>query len=263
MQKYFEIFRVTWAEYLSYRLNFILWRFRVFLNLLIIFFLWSSIYAGQSRLFDYTKVQILTYILLSSLIANFVMGTRTTEIAQQIIQGDIINYILKPVSFFKYYLAKDLADKFINFIFAFFEIGLLIVLFKPDLYIQKDPLALFSFIILFLIGTLISFFINISLSFIGFWTTEVWAPRFIYFVLISFLSGAYFPLDILPKPLYYLLLATPFPYLYYLPTKIYLQGVSTDILYAIALSLTWVYLSYKFSKLLWQKGLKNFSFYGR
>ena len=110
---------------------------------------------------------------------------------------------------------------------------------------------------------MISFFINLSLSFIGFWSVEVWAPRFIFYIIVFFFSGSYFPLDILPRPIYLLLMLTPFPYLYYLPTKIYL-GMPTDlfILFA-AISLIWLFVSYKLTLKIWHTGIKSFSFYGR
>lgn len=263
MKKYFEIFRTTLAETLVYRLNIILWRLRNLLNLFIIYFLWNSIFEKNQILFGYTRSQMLTYILLSSLISGFVFATRTVDIAGQIIQGDIINIILKPINFFKYHLARDLADRLLTIFFATIEISAIIYFFKPEIYIQQNFLILLIFLIFVFFGVLISFFISISLSFIGFWTPETWSPRFIYFILIFFLSGTYFPLDILPRPIYYLLLATPFPYLYYLPTKIYLSGAKPDLFFAMIVCIVWIFLTYRLAKFLWNKGLKSYNFFGR
>lgn len=263
MRKYVEILRTTIEEYFAYRLNFVLWRLRMVLNLFLIYFLWNSIFEGEGSLFGYSREQMLTYILLNFLVSNFVLGTRTVDVAGQIVRGDIINYILKPISFFKYYLTRDLADKLLNFSFALFEISLIFVFFKPQIFFQKDPLVFLYFVVFGLLGTFISFFISLSLSFIGFWTSEVWAPRFIYFILVFFLSGSYFPLDILPKPIYYLLLLTPFPYLYYLSSIIYLKGLTGSLAFEISVSLVWVFLSYKLARFLWNRGLTTYSFFGR
>jgi len=263
MKKCLEVFRITLGQYFAYRLNFILWRFRMILGLFIIYFLWQSVFEERESLFGYSKTQMLTYILLSSLISNFVLATRTVDVAGEILSGDIINYILKPISFFKYYLARDFTDKLLNIFFASIEILLIIILFKPPVFFQNNVSVYALFIIFIFLGTLISFFVNLSLSFIGFWSNEIWAPRFIYFILIFFLSGTYFPLDILPKPIYYFLLLTPFPYFYYLATKIYLQGISHNLFVGVLISLIWVYLSYNLAKFLWQKGLKSYSFFGR
>jgi len=263
MKKYLEVFRITLGQYFAYRLNFVLWRFRMVLNLFIIYFLWHSVFEGKANLFGYSQTQMLTYVLLSSLIANFVLGTRTGDIAAEILSGDIINYLLKPISFFKYHLARDLIDKILNVALAVGEIVLILIFFNPAVYFQNNFLIYLPFIIFIFLGTLISFFINLSLSFIGFWSNEVWAPRFIYSILIFFLCGTYFPLDILPKPIYYFLLLTPFPYFYYLPTKIYLSGINSFLFIEIIICLVWVYLSYIFARFLWQKGIRSYNFFGR
>lgn len=263
MKKYLEVFRITLGQYFAYRLNFILWRFRVVLNLIIIYFLWQSIFEKRRALFGYSKTQMTTYILLSSLMANFVLGTRTVDLANEILSGDIINYLLKPISLFKYYLARDLADKILNLVFAVFEISLLVVFFRPRIFFQNNFLAFFLFGVFIFLGTLISFFLSLTLSFVGFWTNEVWAPRFVYMMVIFFLSGTYFPLNILPKPVYYLLLLTPFPYFYFLPVKIYLFGFDNLWVVEMVVAFVWVYLSYQLSRFVWQKGIKSFAFFGR
>lgn len=263
MQPYFQVFKVTIAEYFVYRLNFILWRARVVLGLLIVYFLWSSFFEKSQLIFGYSITQMLTYILISGLVSNFVLASRTQDVAGEIVNGNIINYILRPVSFFKYIAARDLADKAMNIIFTIFEVVLIILLLKPTLFVQTNPLYLVLFFVFLGLGVATSFFINLMLSFVGFWTPEVWAPRFIFFMIVFFLSGSYFPLDILPPPIYHALLLTPFPYLYYLPARIYL-GVDSSLLpfYLIA-SAGWMMITYFLAKKIWQKGLLTFSFYGR
>lgn len=263
MKKYIEIFRTNAAYYLAYRLSFILWRVRQLMSLFITFFLWSAIFEKNVHILGYTKETILSYILLSSVISGFTIATRTGDVSTEIIQGDIINYLTKPVSFFNFQLARDFADKMFNFSFAIFEILLVIFLFKPPIFIQRDIWVYPIFFFFILIGAVIAFFLNISISFIAFWTTEVWAPRFILYIFLPFMAGSYFPLDILPRPIYYLVLATPFPYLYYLPAKIYLSGVDPFILFEMGLGLLWVFISYKMALFLWNRGIKSYSFFGR
>lgn len=235
----------------------------MFLNLLIIVFLWTSLFEGRRALFGYSETEMFTYILLSSLIANFVLASRTANIAQEIVDGSIMNYILKPISFFKYTLTRDLADKVLNIIFGIVETAIVIILFKKNIVVQTDVFVYIVFFMFFFFGLCISFFVNLMLSFIGFWTVEFWAPRFIFFILVFFLSGMYFPLDILPKPLYFAFLLTPFPYLYYLPTKIYLHGFSQPILFESTMCVAWLLITYKLTKYMWAKGMKSYAFFGR
>ncbi len=247
---------VTIKEYFAYRLNFLLWRLRTFLNLLIILFLWEAGLKSSPSLLE--KQAFFSYLIYAVTISYLVLGTRTTDIAGEINSGAIVNTLLKPISFFRFYFYKDLADKMINLSFALFEAFLALKIFQIKLLL---PQQIVLGVILLANGIMISFFINLLLSFIGFWSREVWGPRFIFFILVSFLSGAYFPLNLLPKIIYLILLLTPFPYLYYLPTKIFLG--ERFPLFVIFLSFFWFFLTYLITKKIWRLGNKNFSFWGR
>ncbi|QQG44008.1 MAG: ABC-2 family transporter protein [Candidatus Roizmanbacteria bacterium] len=263
MKKYWLFFKANVDFYFVYRLSFILWRVRNILGFLIIYFLWSSIYSGKTVVFNYTQEQMITYVLAISFTNALIIASRTTDIASEIVSGDIINYLLRPVSFFSLVITKELADKIVNGIAAVIEIVLLVLIFQPHIFIQQN-LSVYPFVFAaLLIGAAITFFLSLSLSFIAFWTSEVWAPRFIYFVLISMFAGTFFPLDILPPLLYNFLLATPFPYLIYLPTKIYLTGISGDNIKLLGIGIIWAVVFYFVAKKIWQKGLMEFSFYGK
>ena len=260
MQPYITIFGLTLKEYSVYRLNFILWRVRRFVQLLIIFLLWYAVFDTQSSFGSYPKSEFLSYILFSNLVSNFVFGTRTYDIAGEINDGKIINILLKPISFFRYYLTRDLADKTLNTLFAFIEVFIVIILFKIPLF---TPTNIPVFLIFLLNGLFITFFTNLMLSFIGFWTTETWAPQFIFFVTLSFLTGSYFPLDILPPLLYKLLLLTPFPYFFYIPTKILIGSSVSIFSFEMLISVIYVFVSFKLAMFMWKKGNMSFSFWGR
>jgi len=260
MKKYLTIFTTTIKEYFAYRLNFVLWRLRMFISLIVIFFFWLAVMQNNANFAGYSQTMLLTYILYSSLIADFVLGTRTSDVAGEINNGNIINNLLKPVSFFRLYLIKDFADKSINVIFSLIEVLLVILLAKTYLIIPQNIL-LFS--IFFINGIFISFYINLLLSFIGFWTTESWAPRFVFLTVVYFLSGSYFPLDMLPKTIYQLILLTPIPYLFFLPTKVIIGRVDSFVIYELIGSLFWVLACRFFAHYIWNKGNKSFSFWGR
>lgn len=260
MKKYLMIVQTTLKEYAAYRLNFLLWRVRTLLNLLIIIFIWEASFNQNNPdpNLIFKKDYFLSYFIYAITISYLILGTTTTDIAFQINSGGIINLLLKPVSFFKYYFFKDLTDKAINLFFAIIEAILVIYFLKINLIFPKN---LFLGSVFLVNGVFISFFINLLLSFIGFWSREVWAPRFLFIIIVSFVSGSFFPLDILPKIIYQFLLLTPFPYLYYLPTKIFLGG-EINLMFAIS-SFFWVFAFYYLTKKIFIKGLKNFSYWGR
>lgn len=264
MKKYWQVVKNTWAEYMTYRLNFILWRVRRVLNLLLVYFLWSAIFVGQGEVFGYSQKQILTYILLSNIVASFVFATKTLEIGGQINSGDLTNFLLRPISYFKYWWARDFSDKVLNIFFSIVEVALLIFLFKPGVFLQTNLNLLFFFALSIILGIVLYFHLSFLLGFIGFWSPEVWAPRFIFFILTEFFVGGLFPLDILPKPLFLALQALPFPYLLYFPLKIYLGQLNIwQIAGGFAVSMVWLFTIYQTVQLVWQKGLRVYTAEGR
>lgn len=263
MHKYFTLFLVTVDQYFVYRLNFILWRFRVVLNIILIYFLWTALYQNSNRLFGYSQNEMLTYVLLISIFSDLVFSSRIHELGAEILTGDIINRLLKPMGFFKYLITKEIADKTINISFGIIEITVLIFLLKPTIQLPPDFFTMVVMIVHLFIGLALSFFLSFSVSMIAFWTAEIWAPRFIYFILVFVLAGNYFPLDILPKTFYNFLLLTPFPYFIFLPAQMYLKGLTDYNPLLLIGGITWIVIAYFFSSWLWKKGIKEYSFYGR
>jgi ABC-2 type transport system permease protein len=154
-----------------------------------------------------------------------------------------------------------MTDKVMNIAFALLELGLVLLLFKTKIILPQQPLLFFLF---FINGILLAFFMNLLLSFIGFWTPEIWAPRFLFMMLVFFISGSYFPLNLLSSTLYPLLLLTPFPYLFYLPTQMLIGQVDSTYIYRqLFFSTMWVFLLYGFTMAVWKKGNKTFSFWGK
>lgn len=247
----------------TYRLSFILWRVRNVFNLIFIYFLWTSVFTNRLSVFSYTQEKLITYILIISLLSSLVLLTRTADVSADILSGDIMNYFLKPFSFFKFIISKEFADKLLNLFFTTVEIFILILILKPQIFIQTNPFSYFLFFITFFIGAFISFFISLNISFIAFWSNEIWAPRWIYSILTWFLAGSFFPLDILPRSIYNVLFFTPFPYLIFLPSKLFLDGFSIKLAIPIMLSIVWCFILFFLTKKTWEKGIKNYSAYGR
>ncbi len=263
MRKLLAIAKINLAQYLVYRLSFVLWRVRVILSLFLTFFLWSAVYQNRLSIFNYSRSQIMTYILLIYVIGDLVYSSRVADLSNQIRNGAIINQLLKPIPFFHNIFTREITDKLLNLFFSIFEVSLVIFWFKPELFVQTNVLTILLMLLAVFFGVIISFFISFAISLVAFWSAEVWGPRFIFMTLITVLSGSYFPLDILPTFFYRLLLLTPFPYFTYLPTKIYLDGFSFQYLGMVAASCVWAVLAYFFVRVLWRKGIKEFSFFGR
>lgn len=264
MGKYLVIAKNSLQEYFTYRLNFILWRVRVVISILISFFLWQTIFRDRSQVFGYSQAQMLTYIILLTLMNGVVLSTRVFRVAEEINLGKLSNILIRPVNYFGYTFARDISDKGINIFFSVIEIMLLVLLLHPPLIVQTQIFFLSLFIFFLIMAAILYFEIGMILSCIGFWSRETWGPQFIFFILVAFLAGTYFPLDILPYPVYNLLQLLPFTYLVYFPLKIYLGTISYQYILRGFLILTfWIFTLWRVLNLLWRKGLKLYTSEGQ
>lgn len=260
MKKYFLIISNSYQEFFTYRLNFLLWRLRVIISILITFFLWQTIFLGQKQLFGYNEAQMLTYILLITFINGIVLSTQTFRVAEEINFGKLSSILVRPLNYFGYILAKDFSDKSLNTLFSLVELLLLVFIFKPPLVFQTNISWILLFIIAVVLAAFLYFEIGMILSFIGFWSKETWAPRFVFFILVTFLAGIYFPLDIVPPPIYNILQLLPFTYLVFFPLKIYLGTISWFfIIKGFLITFFWIIILYFVMRFLWRLGLKTYT----
>lgn len=215
-------------------------------------------------MFGYTESLILTYILGTAILGSLIFATRTLDIGEQINKGELSNFLIRPINYFLYKISQDVADKGINTFFVIFEITIILLLFAPPIFIQTNILALILTVMAVVLGIILYFLISFLLGMIGFWSPEVWGPRFIFSVLSGFLAGGLFPLDILPKGAFLFLQALPFPYLLYFPLKVYLGMLSEiQIITGLTLAAVWIVVLYYFVKFIWKRGLSVYEAVGR
>lgn len=267
LSKYIQIFKISFSQEFAYRLNFIMWRVRNVLQILLLFFLWTTVFSDPERVvFGYNRERVLTYVFGILVVRAVVFSARAVDVAGEISRGDLTNLLLKPVGYFKYWLMRDLSSKALNLGFAVVEMTVLFLLLKPQIFFQSDPLVLLALFASLVFAVILFFEILMLVNSIAFWAPEMgWAGQFLIIVIISeFLSGALFPLDILPRGLANALYFTPFPYLIFMPIQIYLGKIPlTQILGGFSISLFWILVLRITMDFVWKKGLLVYKAEGR
>lgn len=262
MRKYFKVFSITLQEALAYRLNFVMWRLRQIFVFLIPYYIWLSVLGSGGTIYGYQFAGVITYLFGTTILRSLVMGSRSVELGWIINSGNLSLYLLKPINLFKYWFTRDLADKLYNLSFIAFEIPLLYFIFRPPIFLQTNILTLLLAVCSTLLAIMIYFFLNLLFGCIGFWSKDIWAPRFMLMVILEFTTGAMFPLDMLGAGFQKILYLTPFPYLLFVPLKIYL-GSDAQALLHIATAFVWMIILYLVLKFTWKKGIYEYEAEGR
>ncbi len=267
MKKYLSIFKISFAQEFAYRANFIMWRVRNVLQILLVFFLWTTVFTDpQTELFGYNRDKILTYVFGIFILRALVLSSRAVDIAGEISRGYLTNYLLKPINYIKYWFTRDISSKALNLSFATVEIGILYFFLRPTFFIQTNPLQIFLFLVSVLFAIVMFFGLLVLVNFITFWFPEGgWASQFLIIVIFTeFMSGAVFPIDILPEAIQNVLYALPFPYLLFFPLQVYLGKLSMGMmLQGLLISGIWVVVLIFVMNQAWTKGIKRYSAVGR
>lgn len=243
-----------------------MWRIRNVLSILLVFFLWDTVFSDPGRVvFGYDRAKILTYVFGLLLVKSLVTSTRAIDIAGEISQGTLTDYLLKPVSYFKYWFARDMSSKALNVGFAFVEALSLFLILKPPFFIQKDPAIILLFILSVIFAAVLFYLLMALVSIFPLWYPEqAWGLSFLLLIFADLLGGGVFPLDILPTNIQSALYLMPFPYLVFMPIQIYLGKLDLALSFrALAVSGFWIMTVIYLLRTTWNAGLKVYRAEGR
>lgn len=264
LKKYWSVVSISWINGFAYPLSFWMWRMRQVMSMVIAISLWESIFVSTQHVFGYQQAQMLTYIFISNIAGFIVLSSRTIEVPNVITSGDLSLYLVKPLQFFAYWFSRDLADKTQNALFSFFELTVLFFIYHPILTIPTHIATVFLTITAIFGGLTLYFFINMLFGFLAFKAPDVWAPRFLFFVIMFFVSGSTFPLDIYPSVVVKILSFTPFPYLIFFPAKMWLEQLSPHVITTGFLSLFgWIIGLSLLTTWIWNRAIKGYGADGR
>ncbi|MDI6783833.1 MAG: ABC-2 family transporter protein [bacterium] len=264
MQKYLKVIEVGIQNSFVYRYNFFIQTVFQFVPLITTVLLWSAAYEGKAAnatIADYTLTKMIGYYILA-MIASNVVGNwwQDFQISEEIRNGQLNKYLLKPVSYLGYRLSLVLSNKLVFLSVVTIPLAVGLFFFRYYLPPPATPVILVLFVISLLLTLLMNFLISFCIGLISFWMLEVSTLFFIFYGVQYFLSGGLFPLDLLPKPLYTITKLLPFYYQAFFPVSMYMGKFSMlEIVQAMLIQLIWVIIIYLIAKLLWYRGLKRYA----
>jgi ABC-2 type transport system permease protein len=267
MKKYWQIFKISFSQEFVYRFNFLMWRVRNVIGILIIFSFWNTIFSDSSQsFFGYDRAKILTYVFGILILRAIVLSSRAIDVAGEISSGNLTNLLLKPINYFKYWFCRDISSKVLNIIFSAIEIFLLYLWLKPPIYFQSNPAILISFFISLILAILLFFVILFIVNMVSFFMPEnSWAAQFLFIgIILEFFAGGIFPLDVLPDLFLKISSYLPFYYLLFFPLQVYLGKISFAlVIKGIVVAFVWLLVLIYFLLKVWRFGLKVYNAEGR
>jgi ABC-2 type transport system permease protein len=257
LKPYFYIAKIKVLSALAYRFDVIS---SVIIQGLIVIatsFFWMAVYGDRQSALGVTKEQMLTYTIISALLACIFTANVEERVIQSVRKGSVALDMLKPVSVFGMYLAEDIGAVVI----ALCQNAIPLLLISCFLIQVPAPSSSFNFL-LFLLSAVLSYLINwlitACFSMLSFVVISMNPLRQIKNVLIRILSGSIIPLWFFPQSLQSVLGFLPFVYIYQLPLSIYIGKLGIpDILMQMGLQLAWLLVLYVIFRMIQKKVFSN------
>jgi len=185
------------------------------------------------------------------------------QIAADIREGNISQFLLKPVDYLWYRLCLFFSGRIAFIAVAAVPLVVFIFCFRQYLLPPPNLSVCLVFPISLLLTALLQFFISYAMAMLAFWLLEISTFIFILFAFEYLASGHLFPLDILPPAVREALFFTPFPYQLYFPISVYLgKSAGLEMWRGLIIQFLWVVAAYVFARWMWRRGIKKYSAFG-
>jgi ABC-2 type transport system permease protein len=267
MHKYWHVVKIGFSNTLVYRFNFFFRAAFSLIPLLATIYLWRTIYSGQGGARDvagYSLAGMISYYLLVTIVDTLTaVNEDDWQIAADIKDGNISQFLLKPIDYLSYRLCLFFSGRLIFTVVSVLPVGIFIFCWRRYFVGPADGTALACFLLSTIMTGFLQFFMSYTMALLAFWLLEVSTIIFMLFAFEYIAGGHLFPLNILPPALAGALNCTPFPYLLYFPVGIYLGQVKGPALWqGLVIQAGWVLAFYILARVVWRHGIGKYSAVG-
>ncbi len=216
-------FKLAMLSNLEYRLNFFVDAVvQPTLSTIVEILLWTSIFArsGLMTIGGFTQEYYVAYALCATFLSRISSSWMYEfRMINEIESGTVNSLIVRPLSFYEYYLSQLLGYKFITTIFSLIIPLTAVLIYKLPFHWDRLPISLLLVFYYLILVHSMSFVV----SCFAFFLNRIQGITTAKNLGLWLLSGELFPLDLLPEPLKTIMIQLPFANAVYVPTG-YLTG---------------------------------------
>jgi viologen exporter family transport system permease protein len=264
MRKYRHVINVGIQNSLTYRFNFLARTLFGLIPLIAILYVWRTIYSGKGAggmVGTYTLAEMISYYLLITVVdALTAVNEDDWQIAADIKDGNISQFLLKPVDYLWFRLCLFISGRLTYLAVAAVPLAVFILCLHRYFVLPPDAGTFLLFLLSTALTALLQFFMSYTMAMLAFWVLEVSTFIFILFAFEYLASGHLFPLDILPPAIERALYYTPFPYQLYFPASIYMgKTAGPELARGLAIQCCWVVAAYSLARFAWNRGIRKYA----
>ena len=248
--------KMQFRQYNIYKSNFYLFTLNRIVEVIVYIFVWQAIYNQTGNAGGFTISQMITYYILVVSFSSIALWGINENMAHSIRNGQINKELLNPISYFKYYFGVNLGE----LVFAV-VVGIATFIICSLFWKLTLPTSLINFILcifVMILGVPITFFIQMIVGTVGFYTNSIWGMQILRKATIQIFSGIIAPITLFPLWFQELSKWLPFKELIYTPVNIWLGNITiNDIFFIIIKQIIWGIILYFIARAFFNHAVKN------
>lgn len=252
-------YKLAIASNIEYRMNFFIDAvLQPSITAVVEMLLWMAIFKGaQAELIGgFDKSYYLAYALWATFIARTTANwSYEFKMIEEIDQGSINSLLVRPMSFYEYYLSQLLGYKTVTTFFSLIFPVLIILALNLPTHWSRVPMALLLvfYYLFFVYG------VSFCISSLAFFFNKVNSLTVTKNLALWLFTGELFPLDLMPEAIKRIFLILPFSSGVYVPVAFMTGRVGWEALWQGFASVTVsILIITALGWLLWKKGMKAY-----
>jgi ABC-2 type transport system permease protein len=261
LKSIFALAKMHFNQYSIYKSNFYLWTLNRVIEVMVYIFVWQAIYNQTGDAGGFTISQLVTYYILTATLRPFALWGLNEDIAYSIRTGKINKELLNPITYFQYYFGMNLGEMAFGLIIATLTFAVCSIFWVITL--PANIMSFILFLIVLILGIPITFFIQMIVGTVGFYSSSIWGMEILKNAVICIFSGIIAPITLFPMWFQKIANILPFKDLIYTPINIWLGQVPTnEIIFVILKQLIWTIILYVIAKIFFNYSIKKITING-
>ena len=260
--KYVSVFITALQQSMAYRGRTFMTLLANLIWVIMLYYLWQTVYAGTDAIQGFTWAQMRSYILLSYAVNMLLSFYSAGRMMAPVRTGEIAQDLLRPLDYLYSQLAMTLGGAVIEGGLSAL-VTLLLGTAVFGILPPVSPAAALLFLVSIVLGFLIKFLVTFLTALLCFWTVNSLGLLWAQSAVINLFSGALIPLAFFPGGLRTLTQWLPFQGIVYTPVSIYLGQIQgTAVIQALAVQLGWVAVLWIGARLFWKTAIRALDIQG-
>lgn len=250
----------------EHRVRSFVWFLVSLFNPLLFILFWMGAFQGRTEISSgWTMSSIASYYFLLTIAGATLMSHSEEDVARQDIQnGELVNYLLKPFSYFWMKFFEEIHYRLLQGLYALIVFIVFSIFFHRLIKITTDPKIVFFGAIIISLALLLSYVFKMVVGILAFWTVDIRGIFNLVEIVLVIFAGYIVPIDLLIGPLAKVATALPFAYMIYYPVVVFQGKLGLNQLFNVILvQIFWLLFFILVYRFLWNKGVKKFSGVGQ